>query len=337
MSSTQEQFAIGVDIGATKIASVLLTESGEAVNSLHVLTPAEAGPQAVLDKVAEQILELVQQSPRALAGIGIGSPGKVDSNQGVVYNAVNLGWTEVNLVREITDRIHRLPNAVPVWIQKDANLSALGEAYFGACQGLRDFVYLGIGSGLGAGIISSGQLITGGDWYAADVGHLSIDPDGPLCVCGGRGCAETIASGPGLVRVTGQMLANSETSSLLSEEAELTPTAVLDAASQGDVLALNALAEVGRVLGIVMSACTAILNPSRYVVGGGLGLAGYEFILPAAQGELLRRTIPESRSLLDIVPSRVESPAIGAACLVWYARSGKTLNSKTFTNAILRK
>jgi glucokinase len=261
-----------------------------------------------------------------VAGIGIGSPGKVDSEQGKVYNAVNLGWTEVNLVEEVARRTDRLVNNLPVWIQKDANLSALGEAYFGACQGLRDFVYLGIGSGLGAGIISSGHLITGGDWYAADVGHLSIDPDGPLCVCGGRGCAETIASGPGLVRVTGQMLAHSEVSSLLSDGVELTSSAVLDAASQGDVLALNALAEVGRVLGMIMSACTAILNPSRYVVGGGLGLAGYDFILPAAQEELLRRTIPESRSLLDIVPSRVESPAIGAACLVWYARSGKTLN-----------
>ena len=90
---------------------------------------------------------------------------------------------------------------MPIWIQKDTNLNALGEYYFGACQGCTDFVYIGVGSGLGAGIISNGHLITGSDWYAADIGHLSIDPDGPLCVCGGRGCAELVASGPGLVRV----------------------------------------------------------------------------------------------------------------------------------------
>ena len=327
MPSSLEQFAIGIDIGATKIASVLLSETGELVSSSQVLTLPGEGLQAVFDRVAEQVMGLAQQSPGPVAGIGIGSPGKVDSDQGKVYNAVNLGWTEVNLKEEIASRIDSLANVMPVWIQKDANLSALGEAFFGACQGLRDFVYLGIGSGLGAGIISGGHLITGGDWYAADVGHLSVDPNGPLCVCGGRGCAETIASGPGLVRVTGQMLTNSEVSSLLSDGVELTPAMVLDAASQGDVLALNALAEVGRVLGMIMSACTAILNPSRYVVGGGLGLAGYDFILPAAQAELLQRTIPESRNLLDIVPSRVESPAIGAACLVWYGRSGKRLNS----------
>lgn len=324
MSSFQMQYAIGIDLGATKIASVLLSETGALVKSSQVLTLAEEGPQAVLDKVAEQVLELAQQSPGPLAGVGIGSPGKVDSNRGVVYNAVNLGWTEVNLTEEITSRIRQ---SLPVWIQKDANLSALGEHYFGSCQGLQDFVYLGIGSGLGAGIISAGRLITGSDSYAADVGHLSVDPDGPQCVCGGRGCAETVASGPGLVRVTRQMLSHSPAESTLSHPDELTPADILAAAHEGDSLALQALEDVGGVLGMIMSACTVILNPSRFVVGGGLGLAGFDFIVPAARAELMKRTIPESRSLLEIVPSQVESPAIGAACLVWYARAGELAKS----------
>jgi glucokinase len=327
MSSFSEQFAIGIDLGATKIASVLLSETGEVVKSSQVLTPAEAGPPAVLDRVVEQILDLAQHCPGTIAGVGIGSPGKVDSHRGIVYNAVNLGWTEVNLAGEIAGRLHQMANIMPVWIQKDANLSALGEQYFGACQGLQDFVYLGIGSGLGAGIISSGRLITGGDWYAADVGHLSVDPDGPPCVCGGRGCAETVASGPGLVRVTQQLITHSQIASTLSNKASLTPVEVLAAARDGDSLALQALAEVGRVLGFIMSACTAILNPSRYIVGGGLGLAAFEFIVPAARKELMKRTIPESRALLEILPSRVESPAIGAACLVWYARTTEMAKS----------
>ena len=324
MSVFPEPFAIGIDIGATKIASVLLSESGDVIHSSQVLTLADEGESAVLDRVADQILDLLQQSPGTVAGIGIGSPGKVDSDRGKVYNAVNLGWTEVNLVEEVSRRVDA---ALPVWVQKDANLSVLGEHYFGACQGLRDFIYLGIGSGLGAGIISSGHLITGGDWYAADVGHLSVDPDGPLCVCGGHGCAETVASGPGLVRVTRQMLTERPAHSLLADEDDLSPTEILAAAHAGDALAHEALAEVGRVLGIIMSACTAILNPSRYVVGGGLGVAGYDFIVPAAHAELRRRTIPDHRQLLDIVPSRVESPAIGAACLVWYARAGEKAKS----------
>jgi glucokinase len=324
MSAPHEQFAIGIDIGATKIACVLLSERGDVLHSSQVLTLADEGPQAVFDKVADQILDLARQSPGALAGIGIGSPGKVDSDRGRVYNAVNLGWTEVNLAEEISGRVDE---TLPVWIQKDANLSALGEYYFGACQGLRDFVYLGIGSGLGAGIISGGQLITGGDWYAADIGHLSVDPQGMVCVCGGRGCAETVASGPGLVRVTQRKLEKGLTNTSLSQGVELSSADILAAARAGDALALEALAEVGHVLGIIISACTAILNPTRYVIGGGLGLAGYDFIIPAAQEELQQRTIPEHRNLLDVVPSQVESPAIGAACLVWYARSKEAVKS----------
>ena len=321
--SSVENFAIGIDIGATKIASVLLSESGETIDTTQVLTLAEEGMQTVFDKVAEQILDLAGRKPGAVVGVGIGSPGKVDSSRGVVYNAVNLGWKEANLIEEISSRIGQ---SLPIWIQKDTNLNALGEYYFGACEGCTDFIYFGVGSGLGAGIISNGHLITGGDWYAADVGHLSINPDGPVCVCGGRGCAELVASGPGLVRVTQEMLANASVKSILSDHLrELTPADVLDAAEKGDPLALEALTQVGHALGIVISACVAILNPSRIVIGGGLGLAGFDFIMPGVHEELLRRTIPNHRAQMDILPSQVESPAIGAACLVWYALSGKML------------
>jgi len=318
MSSAVEKFAIGIDIGATKIASVLLSEDGGLADSLQVPTLADEGMQAVFDKVADQILNLARQKPGDLVGVGIGSPGKVDSSRGIVYNAVNLGWAEANLADEISSRIG---GSLPVWIQKDTNLNALGEYYFGACQSCTDFVYIGVGSGLGAGIISNGHLITGRDWYAADIGHLSIDPAGPLCVCGGHGCAELVASGPGLVRVIRQLLADPSARSNLSDKVELTSADILAAACEGDPLALEALNEVGRALGIVMSACTVILNPSRFVVGGGLGLAGFDFIVPALREEMVRRTIPNHRGQMDILPSQVDSPAIGSACLVWYARS----------------
>jgi glucokinase len=320
MSSAVEKFAIGIDIGATKIASALISENGQLLATAQVPTLASEGAQTIFDNVANQIQNLEHLKPGAVAGIGIGSPGKVDSSRGVVYNAVNLGWSEVNLAGEISARIGA---NLPIWIQKDTNLNALGEYYFGACQGCTDFVYIGVGSGLGAGIISNGHLVTGGDWYAADIGHLSINPDGARCVCGGNGCAELIASGPGLVRVTRQMLAHLTARSSLSDKIELLPADILAAACEGDALALEAMTEVGRALGIVLSACTAILNPSRFVIGGGLGLAGFDFIVPAILEEMTRRTIPDHRSQMDIIPSRVESPAIGSACLVWYALSGK--------------
>jgi glucokinase len=331
MSSSAERFAIGIDIGATKIASVLLSQEGELIDSSQALTLAQEGPQAVFDRVADQILNLASQKPGAVVGVGIGSPGKVDSEHGVVYDAVNLGWKEVKLDEEITNRTGK---SLPIWIQKDTNLNALGEYYFGACQSCTDFVYIGVGSGLGAGIIANGHLITGADWYAADVGHLSIDPDGLACVCGGRGCAELAASGPGLVRVTKKLLAHDSTASVLSDQAELTPADVLAAAGKGDPLALDALTEVGRALGIIMSACTVILNPARFVIGGGLGVAGFDYFMPRVHEELMRRTLPNHRGQMDIVRSQVESSAIGSACLVWYALSGK-MPERSSRNTIL--
>lgn len=318
--SSSEKFAVGVDLGATKIAAALVSESGQVMNSSQVLTNASEGMDAVLDRVADQIRGLMHQAPGEVIGAGVGSPGKVDSTHGVVYDAVNLGWAKVNLADEMS---RRLGASLPVWIQKDANLSALGEYYFGACRDCDDFIYIGVGSGLGGGIISGGHLIMGGDWNAAELGHLSIDPHGMLCACGGYGCAETIASGPGLVRVTKIRLAESPGKSVLRNDADLTSADILAAAQNDDEIARAALADVGHALGIVMSACAAILNPSRFVIGGGLGLAGFDFVVPAIREEIMRRTIPNSRGALDIVPSRVESPAIGSACLVWYALSGK--------------
>ena len=326
MLSPDEKFAIGIDIGATKIASVLLSEKGQIIASSQALTLASEGLRAVLDKVAKQIHILARQSPGDVVGVGIGSPGKVNPILGLVNDAVNLGWVEVNLTQEISDR---LGAHLPVWIQKDTNMNALGEHYFGACRGCDDFVYISIGSGLGGGIISGGHLITGGDWYAAELGHISIDPDGLLCVCGNHGCAETVASGPGLVQLTRHMLTESSTGSFLRDYDDLTPEDIVSMAQAGDELACHALSEVGHVLGIVMSACVAILNPTRFVVGGGLGVAGFDFLVPAILEEIMQRTIPSSRGVLNIVRSNLETPAIGSACLVWYALSGKLLKSSS--------
>jgi glucokinase len=320
MPSHAEKLAIGIDIGATKIASVLLSENGQVIDSAQVLTLASEGMPAVMDRVTDQIRHLMSQSSGNVVGVGVGSPGKVDSTRGVVRDAINLGWVEVNLTREISKR---MGIALPVWIQKDTNLSALGEYYHGACPGCENFIYVSVGSGLGGGIVSGGYLITGNDWYAAELGHISIDPNGLPCICGNLGCAETIVSGQGFLRLTKRMLADSTKESSLRKFIDLTPADIIYAAQFGDEIARSALLEVGRTLGIVMSACTAILNPAQFVIGGGLGLAGFDFIEPAIREEITRRTIPNSRGDLVILRSSVASPAIGSACLVWYALAGK--------------
>lgn len=301
----RETVAIGVDVGATKLAAALVAADGETLLARQRPTAPERGWEAVLDDVAALSEGLRAEAPTAPLGVGVGTPGRVDAQAGVVHDAVNLGWEEVHLVEEMEAR---LQEALPVWVQKDANAGALGEYFYGAAQRCDDFVYLSVGSGLGGGVLSGGALVTGAHWNAAELGHLSLDPEGRRCACGGRGCAETIVSGPGLVAEARERAAGGT----------LTSEAIVKAARVGDTVAQAAVAEVGRHLGIVMAACVAILNPGTIVVGGGLGIAAFDLLLPAARAEVQRRTLPASHHHLEIVPSRLPSSAVGAACLVWY-------------------
>jgi glucokinase len=311
--------AVGVDIGATKIATALVTTEGKVIASRKTATQTSAGPTAVLERVAGEIRALLALAEGPVAGIGIGTPGIVVPSEGVVRNAVNLGWHEVSLVSGVRAR---LGLDLPVWVQKDTNASALGEYYFGASQGCRDFVYISIGSGLGGGIISNGQIITGASWQSSELGHFSLDPQGRLCACGLRGCAETLVSGPGLLAVARERLANGEHSPLLQDSAGLNSAAILAAAREQDPLAVEVFAEAGAALGVVLGMCVTVLNPAMFVIGGGLGLAAFDLMMPAAQRELERRVVPTSYQDLKIVPSCLTSSAVGASCLVWYGLGG---------------
>jgi len=311
----KDTLAIGIDLGATKIAAALVRQDGQVLESSQVPTDAADGPQAVLNRIAALAGSLLEVAPVPVLGLGVGTPGQVCPQEGTVRNAVNLGWSEVHLVDELRAR---LSTDTLVSIGKDANASALGEYYYGAARSCHDFVYLGIGSGLGGGVMAAGSLVQGADQNAAELGHLVLDPQGWQCSCGLHGCAETVVSGRGLVRLAGDYLQSGAYATALPAQRKLSATAILDAAKEGDELALAALGEVGRNLGRIMAACAAVLNPAVFVIGGGLGLAAFDWLSPTARLELARRTLPVSHQNLQITPSCLSSPAVGAACLVWY-------------------
>ena len=311
------RLAVGVDLGATKIASALVTEPGEVIASRQTFTAPGEGTEAVLGRVAAEVNALVGEAPGQVMGVGIGSPGQVNSVEGVVRNAVNLGWAEVPLAAGVRSR---LTFDLPVRIEKDTNAGALGEYFFGAGRGCDDFVYLTVGSGLGGGVIANGELVSGANHNAAELGHVSLDPNGRPCVCGLRGCAETVVSGNGLLAVTREQLAAKILPTRLIDSPDLTTAAVIAAACDGDELALAAFAEVARWLGAVMAMCVAVLNPARILVGGGLALAAADFLLPGAQNELQRRVLALSHQHLEVRLSQLTSSAVGAACLVGNAR-----------------
>ncbi len=309
------QLALGVDLGGTKIAAALIDRHGHVIESNHTATDAADGSEAVLDRIVAQINALVGRAASPIDGIGIGSPGQVNPIDGTVRGAVNLGWSSVPLAAGVRSRLKR---DVPIWIQKDTNAGAWGEYFFGAARGCDDFVYLTIGSGLGAGVIANGQLISGAQHSASELGHLSLDPiNGRLCACGLRGCAETVVSGPGLIAVAREYLTAQKYRSGLRDRADLTTTEIIDAVRSGDELAMAALDRVGQWLGLVMAASIAVLNPGRIVLGGGLGLAAFDWLVPSATRELRQRVLTKSYAPLTIVKSELTSSAIGAACLVW--------------------
>jgi glucokinase len=307
-------YAIGIDLGATKIASALVSHSGQILVSRELDTDTASGPERVVERIAAEINSLAEGSPGRLAGIGVGSPGLLDFSEGVVKYALNLGWENIRLVDGI--RGHMRAN-LPIWLEKDTNAMALGEYYFGSAQGVRNSLYFSIGSGLGAGIIVNGQVVPGEFGIAADIGHLSLDPQGRQCACGHRGCAETVVSGQGLVWVTKELIRQKGNPTRLQERIPGGPRQILLAALQGDELALKAFATVGEYLGIVMAGAVMLLNPGVIVIGGGLGRAAFRLLLPAAHKALNLRATPISLAGLQILPSSLSSSAVGAACLVW--------------------
>ncbi len=307
--------AIGIDIGATKIAAVLVDRAGNVLEMQKIDTRPYEAFEAVVERICRLVNFFIQAAQGDIGGIGIGVPGQVNPESGIVRYAVNLGWDEVALLEAIRPR---LVQDLPLWVQKDANANLLGEYYFGSAQGVENCVYLGIGSGLGSAFMINGRLVVGAHWIAGNLGHLSLDPDGLPCKCGLRGCVETILSGPGLLRRMHQSI--SERQEFRSDLAGqiISPEQIIQSAQQGDALALSAFDNLGRCLGILLAICVVMLDPAVVVIGGGLGKAAFDLLVPPARHELARRRLNIQAQDLEIVPSTVVSSAVGAACQVWY-------------------
>lgn len=306
--------AVGVDIGGTKIALALVDEAGQVLAAHQMPTAPQDGETAVLDRIASGVRNLVAKASVTVEGVGIGCPGVVDPLAGTVRKAVNLGWEQVPLRAEIA---WRLDDEMPVYVENDVKAAALGEQTFGAAREHKDFVYLAVGTGLGGAVMARGGLVNGAACVATEVGHLSLDPDGRLCSCGRRGCVEMYVGGIGLL-ASWRLHRDRFTDSALAQLSEPTPAAILSAAQAGDPLALTVLDVGGWALGWVLGMCVGILNPPLVVIGGGLGRAAWDWLIPPALDEMRRRVLPLAADATQIVPSAIAVSAVGAASLVWH-------------------
>ncbi len=308
---------IGIDIGGSSIKAAL-TDVGKTVIARTVKpTNAEGGPEAVLNVIDECITGLCAGAPDAKpAAIGVGVPGAIDLENGIVYHPPNLpGWKAVPLAQLIGSR-----RDLPVRLDNDANCAALGEAWFGAGREHDHFIGLTLGTGVGSGIIIGGAVYHGARGFAGEFGHLSIDHNGPLCKCGSRGCIEAYIGIHYLMSRAIPVLRD-HPESLLQQQAVadpqgLSPKDLATAATQGDEIARSLLEDAGRYLGFAVASAANLLGITTFIIGGGISAAG-DLILDSVRESAMERTLKVHRENIVILPSELGNDAgmLGAASL----------------------
>lgn len=310
-------YAIGLDLGGTKILTALIKNTGDITDRVVLNTPSNQGDQAIRDQIVASIQMLLDKtgvSHEQILGVGVGTAGVIDSRQSVIVQATNLGLNNAPIGSWIKDAF-----GFAVRIGNDANVAAVGEWLFGAGKGHQDVIYVTVSTGIGAGIISGGHLIKGTSDSAGEFGHISIEPEGPLCPCGNRGCLELYASGTALGKRVERMLEAGEKSPFLEEQtAPLTSKEIAQAAAAGDPLALRAFEETGYYLGIGLTSMIHIFNPELIICGGGVMNAG-DYLLPAVEKIIQDRCISTMRKQVRIVKSSLgpEAGILGAAGLIF--------------------
>jgi len=258
---------VTVDIGGTHIrAATFLRDSTQPIK--HQRTSTHSADGALLDRIST-LIETVWPEKEKVKAISVASPGPLDPKSGVILATPNIPeWRDFPLGPKLADRF-----GVPVYIDNDANLAALGEWRYGAGKGYHDVLYLTISTGIGGGVIVNDQLLRGARGMGAELGHVTVLPDGPLCSCGQPGHLEALASGPAIVRFVREQLAAGAQSALKANPG-LTARQIAEAAGQGDALARQAFQQAGEYLGLALASLIHIFDPSIVIFGGGVSQSG---------------------------------------------------------------
>lgn len=313
-------YMIGAEIGVHFISLVITNFNVEIVSRRYESTDRLYAKEDVLARLVyllQESSEQVQRTGKPLFGIGLGVPGLVDVAAGKLLVAPNLGWREVALRPMLEERFD-----VPIFIGNEANLAALGESYFGAGQDINYMIYVSSGVGIGGGIVANGRLMEGSSGFAGEVGHMTVDPHGPACNCGNWGCWETLAGEEALLeRVRRAMAMQPDAWIAKASEGNLervTLPLIVKAADQGDPVALEALRETARWLGLGIASLMNVLNPQRVVFGGPLSIA-HRYLLPEIQRTVRERAWSWVEQQANIVTAKFgeDAAVIGGSAMVY--------------------
>jgi len=304
---------IGVDVGGTKVAAGVVDEDGRVLEQVRLASVTQR-PGATEESIAEAIRKLAAAYP--VEAVGVGAAGLVDETRSIVRFAPNLGWREQPL-RSVLEAATDLP----VVVENDANTAAWAEYRFGAARGRDDVFTVTVGTGIGGALILGGALYRGRFGLSGEVGHMVVDPDGPACGCGRRGCWEQFASGNALLRdVRARATREPERAAYLLRLGDGTPPGiqgehVTAAAREGDPVALEGFEHAGYWLGRGMAEIAAVVDPGCYVIGGGVSDAGELLLAPARREFAAHLMATDVRPRAEIVVAAMgnEAGVVGAA------------------------
>jgi glucokinase len=315
-SSARGQYIIGVDLGGTNIAAGAMSLDGsQHVAMQSIPTNSSLGDEGVaeriiglVDRVILDTMEATGAARRDFIGVGIGAPGPLDRERGIVIIAPNLGWTNFPL----RDRIHQ-GLGLPATLDNDANCATFGEWWQGAGRGSNNLVGLTIGTGIGGGLILNGSLYHGASDVAGEIGHTTIDVNGRHCKCGSYGCLEAYASGPAIATRAREIMVREEGESVIPSMVhgrldQITAQTVYDAAKAGDEVASEIVRDTARYLGAGIANLLNIFNPDTVVVAGGVTAAG-EALFGPLQREVRRRAFSPAVDAVRIVPGELPGTA----------------------------
>jgi glucokinase len=310
---------IGIDVGGTNIKFGIVSRTGKISNQFSLPTYAHQNPKKVLEQIVFGVNKILEtKSLDQFAGIGIGIPGKVDIKNGIVTSAPNfMEWERVNVRRAIYKKFK-----TRIELDNDANCAALGELHFGIGRKIKSFIMITLGTGVGGGIIINGKLIRGESGGAGEIGHVSIDFQGPLCKCGQHGCIEAYAGNNYIIKRTIQKLQEYPDSKIVdlveNNLDKIEPKTIFKASIEGDELANKILFDTGYYLGIGLASVMNILDLKTFVIGGGISAAG-STLLRSIESSLKKHGIKEIVKDVKVYPARLKNKAgiLGAASLLF--------------------
>ena len=317
-SNTTHSIALGIDLGGTNLRSAAITIEGEIVYETHRPTFANEGVESVIDRIALAIREAADRSGVGPdVPVGVAAPGPLDPRTGIVHFAPNLpGWRDVQL----RDRLQQATGR-QILLGNDANAAALGEFIFGSGKDTQNMIFVGLGTGVGGGVISEGRLIDGARGMGGELGHVSVDLDGPRCTCGSSGCIEAYCSAWSITREAELLVSSGRGNAILAAagDGKVGPRAVGVAAANGDRTARALLERAGTALGAGLANFINIFNPEVIVLGGRVAEIGDPLLEPVRRA-IANFAMPVMREGVQLVPSslRLKTGIYGSAALVFY-------------------